>query len=175
MTQHTFFINEALWCDKDAPVYKSYSPDKREHACLETDPSKNHSIIIFENIKIAIPAKIVTGSICSNNCNMMFLAYSSALLIKHEQKYSLVNTKQERLYCGHFSWWHHSMRVVCFYFYFSVLFYYIHTDTHSDKNCLPESYINCETSKMKIKPNWSETFFFFKVLLKTEISKKKSL
>ncbi len=77
LSQHAF-INEALWCYRDAPVYKCCSLDVREHAYLVQTPAKISSLPFFFQWKLNSknPRKIVT--ICQNNC--ISSAYCSALI-----------------------------------------------------------------------------------------------
>lgn len=42
-----YIINEALWCYRDAPAFKSHSPDVRKHTCFLQSPAKKHIIIIL--------------------------------------------------------------------------------------------------------------------------------
>lgn len=61
-------MNEALWCNRDALTYKSYSSDIREHEGVVSDPNKNYIIIISTktviHIAITIFVKILAIGVC---------------------------------------------------------------------------------------------------------------
>lgn len=53
-------MDEALWRYRDAPAFKSYSPDVRERACLVQTPVKVTLSLFFSENSAKIPAQIMT-------------------------------------------------------------------------------------------------------------------